>query len=142
MILLFIIFNYCVYLYNIQNFFYFSYQWWFYLDYQYINKYLCFNWFIRIQFYLLTYCKCFIYIWLNVYKKYQIRFLETNGGYYIKLYLNLIFLTRILNRHCLFWNLLFIVIFNQLSTVLYFFQQYFCYNINVYYRWLNILYII
>jgi hypothetical protein len=132
----------CVYLYNIQNFFSFSNQWLFYTDYWYINKYLCLNWFIRIQFYLLIYCKFFLYLWLNIFINNKMYFIEKKEKYHIVLHFNLIFLMQIARKHYLFWNLLFMIVFSQLGFTLYFFQQYFSYSINIYYRWLNILYIL
>jgi hypothetical protein len=129
-------------MYNMQNFFYFFYQWLFYLDYWYINRYLYLNWFMRVQFYLLKYCKCYLYLFLNIYVSKGVRFITKRENYFIISYLNILFLKRVLRAHYLFWNLLFIIMLSQLGSCMYYFQQYFSYNVSVYCKWLNILYIV
>lgn len=125
----------------LQNFYIYQYSWYLLMPYVYICNLLGIHWFFMKQFFLLNFCYFFIRIY-NIYSKILIKnnILYVNP-YTIRSYAVLNFKFQLLTKYRLFFNLLYIYFFCQLSTIYYYFTQSFnsFYFLNIWY--LNTLYI-
>lgn len=126
-------------MYNVQNFYYYNHQWLFFLDSYFIDKFFYINYYQVSQLYLLQYCRIYITILLHFYHINYKNVIIINNSQFIDLYINNLNLILNVSSLKLFYNLFFILCFNQFFINFFLHIQKFIYHNYSTLYWLNLL---